>query len=136
MNITEGKSVTNRNYTISKLELYELFSALLLLGTVLVLFRLLYADNDLTIGVRLQTSADIFLYTVVSKPDLKPIQSPNKQVQTAVFNAIKRLKREPEHSRPSKSKIKNVWIYASNSPYIFVVWRLRKHRLRNSSNFC
>jgi hypothetical protein len=110
MSITEGKSVTNGNYTISKLELYELFSALLLLGTVLVLFRLLYADNDLTIGVRLQTSADIFLYTLVSKPDLKPIQPPNKQVQTAVFNAIKGLKREPEHSRPSKSKIKNVWI--------------------------
>jgi hypothetical protein len=129
MGITEGKSVTNKNYTISKLEVYKLLSALLLLGTVLVLLCLLYADNDLTIGVRLQTSADIFLYTTVSKPDLQPIQPTSKQIQTAVFNPIKRLKREPEHSSPSKSKIKNVWSYASNSPYIFVALCLRKHRL-------
>jgi hypothetical protein len=72
--------VTNRNYKISKLEFHELLSALLLLGTILVLFCLLYADNYLKIGVRMQTSADIFLYTAVSKPDLKPIQPPSKQV--------------------------------------------------------
>ena len=56
----------------------------------------------------------------MSKPDLRPVQPPRKQVQTAVFNTMKRLKREPEHSQTTKSKIKNVLSYVSNSPYIFV----------------
>jgi len=97
--------VTKRSYTISKQEIYELLSALLLLGTVLVLFCLLCADNDLSIGVRLQRSADIFLYAAMSKPDLEPIQPPSKRVQIAVFNAKKWLNREPEHSPPTQLSV-------------------------------
>jgi len=43
---------------------------------------------------------------------------------------VKRLGLEADHSPPSMTKVKNVWICTSIALYVFVAWYLIKHRMR------
>jgi hypothetical protein len=44
------------------------------------------------------------------------------------FLGVKRLMCEADNSPPSSSKVKNVWSYTSNPPYVFMAWFLIKNR--------
>jgi hypothetical protein len=41
---------------------------------------------------------------------------------------VKRSGREADHSPPSSVEVKNAWSYASTLQYVFMVWRLVKHK--------
>jgi hypothetical protein len=41
---------------------------------------------------------------------------------------VKRPGREVHHSSQSNVEIKNIWIYTSTPPYVFMAWYLVKHR--------
>jgi hypothetical protein len=41
---------------------------------------------------------------------------------------IKRLKREADHSLPSRAEVKNARSYTSIPPYVFIAWYLLKYK--------
>jgi hypothetical protein len=41
---------------------------------------------------------------------------------------VKRPEREADHSPPSSTEVKNAWSYTSTPLYVFMTWRLVKHR--------
>jgi len=46
----------------------------------------------------------------------------------ASFPGGKAPGREADHSPPSMTEVKNVWICTSIAPYVFMAWYLIKHR--------
>jgi hypothetical protein len=46
----------------------------------------------------------------------------------ALSTGVKRPGREVGHSLPTSAEVKKTWIYTSTLPYIFLAWRLAKHR--------
>jgi hypothetical protein len=43
--------------------------------------------------------------------------------------AVKRPRREADHSSPSSVEVNNTWSYTSASPYVFLSWCFVKHRI-------
>jgi hypothetical protein len=58
----------------------------------------------------------IFLFTVASRPTLRPIQPPIQWVPGAISPGVKRQGREADHSPPSSAEVKNVWSYTFTPP--------------------
>jgi hypothetical protein len=46
----------------------------------------------------------------------------------ALFPELKWLGHKADYSLPSGDEIKNAWSYAAALPYIFMTWKLSKHR--------
>jgi hypothetical protein len=59
-----------------------------------------------------------------SRPVLGPTQPPIQWVFRAPSPGIKQQKREADHSPPTSAEVKNMWIYTSTPPYVFVAWCL------------
>jgi hypothetical protein len=49
----------------------------------------------------------IFIFPVMSRPTLEPIQPPSQWLPVALSSGLKRPGREADHSPPSRAKIKN-----------------------------
>jgi hypothetical protein len=70
-------------------------------------------------GVRLLAGLGIFLFTIVSRPALKPTQPPIQWVLGALSLGIKRPGREADHSPPSSDEVKEcveVYLHSPNTP--------------------
>jgi hypothetical protein len=44
------------------------------------------------------------------------------------LNIVKRSETEADHSPPSSAEVKNAWSYTSTLSFVFMAWRLIKHR--------
>jgi len=64
-------------------------------------------------------------FSTASRPALGPTQPPIQWVP-----GVKRPRREDGHSPPSSSEVRNAWSYTCITPYVFMVWRFVKHRVR------
>jgi hypothetical protein len=51
---------------------------------------------------------------------LGPTQLPVQWVQGAYSSVVKRPGREADHSTPTGAEVKNMWIYTSTPPHVFV----------------
>jgi hypothetical protein len=56
-----------------------------------------------------------FLLSTSSRIVLGPTQSPMQWVQGVIPPAVKRLKRESDHSPPASGEVKGIWIYKYTS---------------------
>jgi hypothetical protein len=64
----------------------------------------------------------------VSRPALRPTKTSVQWVPGALTPGLKRPGHEDDHSPPSSAEVKNAWSYTSSPPYVFMAWRLVKHR--------
>jgi hypothetical protein len=64
----------------------------------------------------------IFLFTIVSRPALRPTQDPVQRVPGTLSLGIKWPGREADHSPPSSAEVKNAWRYTSIPQYAFMAW--------------
>jgi hypothetical protein len=62
----------------------------------------------------------IFLLSASSKPDLGPTQPPIQWVPGILSPAVKRPGSVAVHSPPASAEVKNMWIYASTPPQVFM----------------
>jgi hypothetical protein len=62
-----------------------------------------------------------FLFSVSSRPALRPTQSPIQWVPRALSPTVKRQGREADHSTPTSAEVRKMWIYTSPPPYAFMV---------------
>jgi hypothetical protein len=69
-----------------------------------------------------------FLFTTASRTALGPTQPPIQWVPGALSLGVKRPVREADHSPPSSAEVKNAWRYTSTPQYVFMEWRIVKHR--------
>jgi len=58
----------------------------------------------------------IFLFTIMSRLDLRPTQLPIQWVPGALSLGLKQLGHEADHSPPSSANVKNVWGHTSTPP--------------------
>jgi hypothetical protein len=72
----------------------------------------------------------IFLFTIVSRLALRPIQSPIQWVAGALLLGVRRPGLETDHSPPSSAEVKDARSYASIPAIRLhdVVFSLKKHR--------
>jgi hypothetical protein len=63
----------------------------------------------------------ICLFITVSRPALRPTQSPRQWVARTLSVVVKRPGREADHSPPSTAEV-NAWSYTSTLPYAFMAW--------------
>lgn len=68
-----------------------------------------------------------FHFSISSRPDLRPIQSPIRWATGALSLGVKRPGREVVHSHQTSAEVKITQVYTSTSPQI-MAWRLVKHR--------
>jgi len=54
------------------------------------------------------------------------LHPPNQLLSEAPFPRVKRPEREADHSSAYSTEDKKPWVYASTSPYVFMVWCLIK----------
>jgi hypothetical protein len=90
-----------------------------------------YRLDDRIIGVRFPGGGGgggIFLFDIMSRLALGPIQPPVQWVPGALSLGVKRPGREPDHLPPSSAEVKNAWSYTSAPQYAFTGWCLVKHR--------
>jgi hypothetical protein len=57
-----------------------------------------------------------FLFSTASRPVLGPTQPPIQWVQGALSPRVKRQGREADHSPPTSTEVKKMWIYTSTPP--------------------
>jgi hypothetical protein len=69
----------------------------------------------------------LFLFTAASRPALGPPSPLSNGYRGALTPEVKRPGLEADCSPPSSTEVKNAWSYTS-TPYVFVEWRLFKHR--------
>jgi hypothetical protein len=60
------------------------------------------------------------IFTTSSSPALGPTQPPMQWVSWALFPGVKRPGREADHSSPTNSVVKKLWIYTSTPSYAFM----------------
>jgi hypothetical protein len=60
-----------------------------------------------------------FLFPMPFRPALGSTQPPIQWVLGALSPGLKRPGREVDHSPPTSSKVKKMWIYTSTPPYVF-----------------
>jgi hypothetical protein len=77
-----------------------------------------YGLDDRGVGVRVPVESRIF--STSSRPVLRPTQPPIQWVPGALSSGVKRSGREVDHSPPTSAEVKNIWIYTSTPPYVFV----------------
>jgi hypothetical protein len=58
------------------------------------------------VGVRFPAGAGIFLFDTMSRPDLGPTQPPIQWLPGDLSVEVKRPGREPDHSPPSSTEVK------------------------------
>jgi hypothetical protein len=63
----------------------------------------------------------IFLLSTSSRPVLEPTKLFIQWIPEALSQRIKWPGQEADHSLPTSVKVKNMWIYTSTPPYIFMV---------------
>jgi hypothetical protein len=80
-----------------------------------------YGLEGREVGVRVLGGGKIFLLSTSSRPVLGPTQPPIQWVPGALFLVVRRAGREADHSPPTSAEVKNMWIYASAPPYVFIV---------------
>jgi hypothetical protein len=51
-----------------------------------------------------------------------------QSVPVALSLGVKQLGCEADHLSPASAEVKNAWSYNPILPYVFMVWRLIKHR--------
>jgi hypothetical protein len=61
-----------------------------------------------------------FLFSTSSRPALRPTQPPIQWVRGALSSGLKRTRREADHSPPASVEVKEMWIYTSTPPYVFM----------------
>jgi hypothetical protein len=71
---------------------------------------------------------EIVLFTIASRPALRPTQSPIQWVTGALSLVVKRPRCEADHSVSFSGKVENAWSCTSTHPYVFMAWYLVKHR--------
>jgi hypothetical protein len=74
-------------------------------------------------------------FAKASKPVLGAIQPPIQWVPGTFTLGVKRLGHEADKSSPSSSEVNNAWSYTSTPQYIFITWRLVRHRDNFTFNF-
>jgi hypothetical protein len=62
-----------------------------------------------------------FSFSMSSRLALGPTQPPIHYKSGAFFPELKRPGREAEHSHPFAAEFKEMWIYTSAFPYVFMV---------------
>jgi hypothetical protein len=67
-------------------------------------------------------AAGIFLFIIMSRPALGPIQPPIPWVPGVLSLGVKRPGREADHSPPSSAEVKNASSYTSAPQYAFMAW--------------
>jgi hypothetical protein len=67
-------------------------------------------------GFDFRLGLGIFLFATVTRPTLRPSQSPVRWVAGAVSPGVKRPGLEADHSPPSSAEAKNAWSYTSTPP--------------------
>jgi hypothetical protein len=70
-----------------------------------------YRLDDLCSGVRVWRMLQIFLFSTAFRPALGPTQPPIQWVLGALSLGEKRLRREADHSPPSRTDVDNTWSY-------------------------
>jgi hypothetical protein len=60
-----------------------------------------------------------FFSSTSSRPALGLIQPPIEWVPGAISPGVKRSGREGDHSSPTSTEVKKMWIYTSTPPYAF-----------------
>ena len=65
-----------------------------------------------------EKARDFFLYTKVSRQDLKNNKLPIQSVQGRLYCMVKWTEREPDHSPLCSSKDKNDWSYTPTFPRV------------------
>jgi hypothetical protein len=68
---------------------------------------------------------EIFLFSTASRPALGPTQRPIQWVPWALSPGVNRSGREADHSPPSRPRMVELHFHSS---YVFMAWRLIKHR--------
>jgi hypothetical protein len=91
-----------------------------LLSSIAVGYRL---DDQ---GFKSQQRLKIFLFTIMSRPALRPTQSTIQWVPRGLSLGIKWLGHEADHSNPSNVNVKNVCSYTSIPQYALMAWCLVK----------
>jgi hypothetical protein len=61
-----------------------------------------------------------FLFSMSSRPTLRPTQPPIQWVPATLSRGIKRQGHEADHSPPASAEVKKMWIYTSTPPYAFM----------------
>jgi hypothetical protein len=77
-----------------------------------------YGLDDSGVGVLVLVGSRIF--SALSRPALRSTQPPIQWIPGAVSQEAKQLGREADHSPPTSSELKKMWIYTSTSPYAFM----------------
>jgi hypothetical protein len=86
-----------------------------------------YRLEDRGVGIRVPVRSRIFTSHVVQTGSL--VHSTSYTMGTAgSFPGVKRPGREADHSPPTSTEVKTMWIYTSTSPYAFMTQCLVKHR--------
>jgi hypothetical protein len=74
----------------------------------------------------------LFLVVTASRPALGPNQPPSSGYLW-IFAGVKLPGSETDHLPPSGTEVKNVWIYTSTPPYVFMACHLVKQKQLCSS---
>jgi hypothetical protein len=77
-----------------------------------------YGLDDRGVGVRVPVESRIFFTS--SRPALGSTQPPIQWVPGALSPGVKRQWREGDHSLPTSSEVKKMWIYTPTPPYAFM----------------
>jgi hypothetical protein len=67
---------------------------------------------------------EIFLFSIVSRPALRPTQPPMQWLLGALSLGIKQQRREADHSPPSITEVKNSTAITFTLLYVLMVWYL------------
>jgi hypothetical protein len=74
--------------------------------------------DDLGVGVRVLVGSRIF--SALSRPALGRTQPPIQRVRGTLSPGVKRLGREADHSPPTSTEVKKMWMYTSIPAYAFM----------------
>jgi hypothetical protein len=72
-------------------------------------------------GVRFRVPVGSRIFSTSSRPALGPTQPPIQYAPGTLSTAVKRQRREADHSPPASAEVKKTWIYTASLPYAFMV---------------
>jgi len=64
-------------------------------------------------GFDSQQGLEIFLFTTVSRPTMRPTQTPIQWIMGALFLGVQWPGHETDHSLPPMAEVKKAWSYTS-----------------------